>query len=196
MIKMERKNLYIGIIILAIVGVGAGFGIGYGVGTILNQPSKEGAQILLFYGPGIGPDDYDFYTMSMQDLKSSEYIQVKEQLFYTLLSNGSIELMGSYTGVSLRSILEKGAFLKPGAENYTGIGWDGFAPGFKWDMLNISNILNKPYNLCIIAYGGTSFDPLDIYPRFMINQSIVAPTIPTIRASRYCISNLTTIYIE
>jgi hypothetical protein len=196
MIKMETKNIYLALIVLLIVGVGVGFGIGYGVQTLLTEPSKEGPDILLFYGPGVGPDEYDWYSMSMKDLKSSKYTQVKDQLFYTLDFEGNITAMGSFSGVSVRSILEEEDLLKPGAENYTGIGWDDFAPGFIWDILNISNILNNPYNLCIIAYGGTDFDPLDIYPRFMINQSIVAPTIPTLRASRYCISNLTAIYIE
>jgi hypothetical protein len=188
---MEKKYLYIIIIVIAIIGVGAGFGIYYIIQGLYVPPAPE-PKILTIYGSGVTGN----YSMSMSELKSSKYSQITEQPFYTRLSNGSIVLSGNYSGVSLRSILEEESLLELGAVNYTGIGADEYNPGVTFGMLNISNVMNNAYNLCIIAYGGTSFDPLDVGPlRLMINQSIVAPTIPSIRASRYCVSNLTAIFI-
>jgi branched-chain amino acid transport system substrate-binding protein len=184
---MEKRNIYLAIIVLGIVGTGVGFGVYYGI--LLSHPTEEEEQILLFFGSGLKKN----YTMSMKDLKSNKYTQVENQLFYTLDYTGNITIMGYYSGVSLRSILEEENLLEPDAESYTGIAWD-YNPGATYGMLNISNVMNNPEYLCIIAYSGTDFDPLEDDPlRLMINQSIVAPNI---RASRYCVSNLSAIYIE
>ena len=188
---MQKRTIYIVIFFLAIIGIGGGIGIYYLLQAFNIQPAPE-QDIITIYGPGVT----DTYNMSMSDLQSNKYTQVTDQPFYTRLFNGSIALTGSYSGVSLRSILEEESLLNLGAVNYTGIGGDGYNPGVIFGMLNISNIMTNPYNLCIIAFGGTDFVPLDDGPlRLMINQSIVAPTIPSIRASRYCVSNLTAIFI-
>lgn len=184
---MEKKNIYILVIVVVLVGTGTGLGVYYG---LINQQSKE-EKILLFFGSGVKQN----FSMSMEDLKSKKYTQVENQLFYTLNFDGNITTMGYFSGVSLKSILTEKNLLEPGAENYTGIGLDLYNPGAIWGMLNISNVMNNPESLCIIAYGGTDFSSLDVLPRLMINQSIVAPTVPTIRASRYCVSNVTSIFI-
>ena len=184
---MEKKNIYILVIVLALVGAGSGLGIYYGL--ILSKPSEE-QEILTIYGSGVTGN----HSMTMTELQSTKYIQVTNQEFITKNFEGVIVSNGYYSGVSLRSILEEENLLEPDAKYYTGIGGDGYNPGAMWGMLNISDVMNNDYNLCIIAYGGTDFDPLeDGTLKLMINQSIVDISI---RASRYCVSMLTSIFIE
>ena len=185
---MEKKNIYILIIVLAIVGVGGGLGIYYLIQG-LNIPPAPEQDILTIYGPGTTGN----HSMTMTELQSTKYIQVTNQQFITKNYIGEIVSNGNYSGVSLRSILEEEGLLGLYAENFTGIGLDGFNPGVMYGMLNISDVMSNDYNLCIIAYGGPDFNTEDDVPlKLMINQSIIDISI---RAQRYCVKQLASIYI-
>ena len=185
---MEKKNLYILIIVLAIVGVGGGLGIYYLIQG-LNIPPAPEQEILTIYGPGTTGN----YSMTMTELQSTKYVQVTNQEFITKNYLDEIVSNGNYSGVSLRSILEEENLLGLYAENFTGIGLDNYNPGILHGMLNISDVMNSDYALCIIAYGGPDFDLEEDVPlKLMIDQSILDISI---RASRYCVRMLASIYI-
>ncbi|TFG24433.1 MAG: hypothetical protein EU533_02145, partial [Promethearchaeota archaeon] len=109
------------------------------------------------------------FSLTMSELQSSEYQQFENQ-FYAR----SIDRNATYSGVSIRDILEKESLLNGGAVNYTFIAADG------WDSsdsagyyLNITELMNADYNECIFAYGGTDFDPEEDGPiRAIINMTV------------------------
>ena len=128
-----KKSVQIGIIVLILVLVGAGIGIG--VYFVMNQPpSQEGDVVLTIKGSGTTNN----FTLTMSELKSSKYRQFTN-LFYAR----SIDRNATYSGVSIRDILEKETLLTGDALNFTFIAADGYdsavAAGY---FFNINDLMN------------------------------------------------------
>jgi hypothetical protein len=159
-----KKSAQIGIIDLIIVLVGAGIGIG--VYFVMNQPpSQEEDVVLTIKGSGTTND----FTLTMSELKSSKYRQFTN-LFYAR----SIDRNATYSGVSIRDILEKESLLTGDALNFTFIAADGYdsavAAGY---FFNINDLINADYDECIFAYGGTDFIPeVDGLIRSIVNITV------------------------
>jgi hypothetical protein len=108
-------------------------------------------------------------SLSMAQLQSSKYQQFTN-LFYARSSTKN----GTYSGVSIRDILEKESLLTDDAINYTFIAADGYnSVDHAGAYLNITKLINAGYDECIFAYGGTDFNPLDDGPiRSIINMTV------------------------
>jgi len=172
-----EKNAKIGIaiLIIALVGTGAGLGVYFVINQQSGgqQPSEDDVIAV--------SDDILSIGFTLSDLKSDKYQQVENQLYFNKnkLGNWSND---TYSGVSLRSILEVDKLLYTDAYNFSFVGGDGFNPAFmgpKAGWLNISWIMEAPYDLCILAYGGLDFESDDGPLMPVINQSIVPDHIPT-----------------
>ena len=170
-----RKNIQIGVGVLIIALVGTGVGVSIGAYLILNQPSPEENIILTISG---SETNYTL-TLTMTQLKSSKYQQF-QNLFYAY----SDDRNGTYSGVSIRSILEVEKVLNVSAWNFTFVSSDmtgSFNPAAKKGYyLNITDLMAADYNDCIFAYGGDSFNS-DISEdgplRSIINKTDVYPYI-------------------
>jgi hypothetical protein len=159
-----KKSTQVGIavIIIAIVGTGIGLGIFF----VMNPPPTQKEDVVLtIKGSGTTND----FTLTMSELQSSKYQQFVNQ-FYARSSDRN----ATYSGVSIRDILEKESLLTGDAINYTFIAADGYNSAIHAGyFLNITKLMNADYAACIFAYGGTDFDPLDDGPiRSIINMTI------------------------
>jgi CRISPR/Cas system CMR-associated protein Cmr3 (group 5 of RAMP superfamily) len=159
-----KKSSQIGLAVIIIALVGTGIGIG--VFFVMNpSPTQEEDVVLTISGGGTTGD----FTLTMSELKSSKYQQFENQ-FYAR----SVDRNATYSGVSIRDILEKESLLTEDAINYTFIAADGYDSavhaGF---FLNITKLMNVGYAECIFAYGGTDFVPEeDGLVRSIINMTI------------------------
>ena len=161
-----KKSTQIGLIVIIIALIGTGIGIG--VFFAMNPPSppsQDDDVVLTIKGSGITAD----FTLTMSELQSSEYQQF-ENLFYAR----SVDRNATYSGVSIRDILEKESLLTEDAINYTFIATDGWnsavAAGY---FLTIDDLMAADYDECIFAYGGTDFDPEeDGLIRSVINMTV------------------------
>ena len=150
-----KKSAQIGVVVIIIAVAGAGIGIGAFVFMTQQQQPTRGDIILTIWGAGTTGN----FTLTLSELKSSKYLQY-ENLFY----NYSSDRNGTYTGVSIKDILEKENLVTGTAVNFTFVSSDGFNPAVKKGYyLNITELMAADYNDCIFAYGGDSFisDPLD-----------------------------------
>ncbi|MGM0470152.1 MAG: hypothetical protein ACQERB_15235 [Promethearchaeati archaeon] len=173
-----QKNAKIGvaILIIALIGTGAGIGVYF---TVFQQTPEEEADILSV------TDDLLSMGFSLSELKSDKYQQIENQQYFFKSKFGDWS-NATYSGVSLRSILEVEKLLYTDAFNFSFVGGDGFNPaimGPKTGWLNISWIMEAPYELCILAYGGEDFVSSGEEPDGpvmpVINQSIVPDDVPT-----------------
>ena len=169
-----RKNAQIGLVVVIIAGIAVGGGIG---GYILLNPAPiDGEDIILTIS---GSETNCTITLTMSQLKSSKYQQF-QNLFYAY----SDDRNGTYSGVSIRSILEVEKVLNVSAWNFTFVSSSStgsFNPAAKKGYyLNITDLMAADYNDCIFAYGGDSFNP-DIEEdgtlRSIINKTDVYPYI-------------------
>lgn len=160
-----EKNAKIGLAVILVVIIAAGSGIG--IYFVLNPPTQRGEVILTIWGDGTTGN----YTLTMDQLKSSKYTQIQNQMFFTENFEGGTDNY-TFTGVSLKSILETENILNE-AVNYTP-GASGYIPGTFRGMLNVSLLMNAGYNEAIIAFNGPDFNVTDDGPvRAVINQSLI-----------------------
>ena len=159
-----KKSAQIGIAILIIALIGIGVGIG--AFFVLNRPpSQEEDVVLTIKGSGTTND----LTLTMSELKSSKYRQFENQ-FYAR----SIDRNATYSGVSIRDILEKESLLTVDAISYTFIAAGGYDSAVQAGyFLNITKLMNADYAECIFAYGGTDFIPEeDGLVRSIVNMTV------------------------
>lgn len=158
-----NKSSKIGLAVLVIAIIGTS--VGLGVFLVLNQsPSPDEDVAITIWGSGTTGN----FTLTMSDLQSSKYQQF-ENLFYAR----SIDKNGTFSGVSIRDILEKESLLGGGAINYTFIASDGFNSAVaKGYYLNITELMNADYDQCIFAYGGDSLTPEDGPIRSIVNMTV------------------------
>jgi hypothetical protein len=159
-----KKSAQIGIAVLIIAVIGIGVGIG--VFFVMNPPPTQKEDVVLtIKGSGTTND----LTLTMSELKSSKYRQFENQ-FYAR----SVDRNATYSGVSIRDILEKNSLLTGDAINYTFIATDGYNSAVHAGyFLNITTLMNAGYAECIFAYGGSDFDPQsDGLVRSVINMTV------------------------
>lgn len=168
-----KRNTQIGLAILIIALIGTGVGIG--VYFVFNQPGTTEVDLLSIN------DGILEFNFTMSELKSDKYEQVENQ-FYQFVNSKGTPSNGTYSGVSLRSILEEEKILYSGALNFSFAASD-YNPGLKKGWLNISMVMDAPYELCILAYGGEDFETTGEEPDgpilSVINHSIVPSGIPS-----------------
>ena len=136
-----KKSAQIGIAILIIALIGIGVGIG--AFFVFNRPpSQEEDVVLTIKGSGTTND----LTLTMSELKSSKYRQFENQ-FYAR----SIDRNATYSGVSIRDILEKESLLTVDAISYTFIAAGGYDSAVQAGyFLNITKLMNADYAECIL----------------------------------------------
>jgi hypothetical protein len=163
---MEKKaKIGLAVLIIAVVGIGSGVGIYF-----LVSPAVRGEVILTIWGDGTTGN----FTLTMSELKSSKYRQF-ENLFYAYSNDRN----GTYSGVSIKDILEKESLIS-GAVNFTFIASDGYNPvSKKHYFLNLTKLMESEYEDAIFAYGGDSFimsgEDADGPIRAIINRTDVYP---------------------
>lgn len=162
-----KKNTQIGaaVIIIAIVGTGIGLGAFFVIIQQQNQqppPPEDVALTIWGYGT------MGNFTLTMSEMKSSKYRQYENQFYMR-----SADRNGTYSGVSIRDIIEKENLLADRAINYTFIASDGYNSVVKAGYyLNITKLMAADYDEGIFAYGGDDFDTDDGPIRVVINITL------------------------
>jgi len=161
-----KKNTQIGAAIIIIAIAGAGIGIGAFVFITQTQsqlPPEDVAFTIWGYGTTGN------FTLTMSELKSSNYLQ-----FDNLLYLRSSDRNGSFSGVSIRDILEKENILADRAINYTfnNVDHDFDSAVMAGYYLNITKIMLADYDEAILAYAGDDFDSEDGPIRAIVNNTL------------------------
>ncbi|MHA1728703.1 MAG: molybdopterin-dependent oxidoreductase [Promethearchaeota archaeon] len=128
------------------------------------------------------------FELTLADLKSDKYTQVKNKIFHFINAIGS-EYNLTFSGVSLWSILEVENLLNPDAKTFTFIGADGY---YSESPLNLT-LAELHTDLVILAYeqdGQTLFYDGPI--RSVIDSSLI----PDKANTHYAIQKLKTVLIE
>lgn len=144
----------------------------------------EGEIVLTIKGDGVKDD----LELSLEELKSDKYNQIKDQVFHFKNRVGR-EWTDEYSGPTLWSILELNDILKSSAVGVTFIGEDHYAPPYD---LNIEEI-EEYEELIIIAYEENGYPIYDDGPVMsIVDQS----AIPDLYSSQYAVKELTWVEID
>lgn len=124
--------------------------------------------------------------LSLEDLKSDKYTQVEDRTFHFINAYGT-EFEGTYSGVSLWSILEEEGVLEEDASAFVFIGSDGYESE---NPLELSLAEDNPKDV-ILAYEENG---QPIFEEGPVKSIIDREVIPDEVTTHYCVQNLK--YVE
>jgi len=126
-------------------------------------------------------------SLSLEDIKSSKYYQVEDQLFHFINAIGR-EFDEIYSGASLWSILEVEDVLEADASSFQFIGSDGFTSPKPISL----TLAEDNLNLVILAYER---DGIPLFEQGPIRSIVDFSVIPSETTTHWAVQNLKSILI-